>query len=146
MCAPPKSCILASHSKSKPGLGETLSIELAVFSIKVLIVAPGSFKTEGIYGQQFFNSNPILAYGEFRDATNQRFRTAVGGAQNGDPDKAMEAVVDVVKGEGKAKGRPWPLYLVLGHDAEEAIRQKTTKLLNHIDEWSDVIGAVGFDE
>jgi len=59
-----------------------------------------------------------------------------------DPDKAMEAVVDVVKGEGKAKGRPWPLYLALGDDADEGIRQKSTTLLRHVDEWRDVIKSV----
>lgn len=58
----------------------------------------------------------------------------------------MEAVVDVVRGEGKAKGRPWPLYLVLGNDAEAGIREKTGKLLMHLDEWSDVVRGVEFDE
>jgi hypothetical protein len=58
----------------------------------------------------------------------------------------MEVVVDVVRGEGKAKGKPWPLYLALGDDAGEAIRQKSTKLLQHVDQWGDVIGSVSFDE
>ena len=71
---------------------------------------------------------------------------AVAGTQKGDPEKAMEAVVDVVKGEGKAKGRSWPLYLALGDDADEGIRQKSAKLLKHVDEWGDVIKSVNFDE
>jgi len=58
----------------------------------------------------------------------------------------MEAVVDVVKGEGKAKGRPFPLYLALGEDADAGIRQKSVTLLKHIDEWGDVIRTVDFDE
>jgi hypothetical protein len=131
-------------TKFKSGLGETLSVELAPFSIKVLIVAPGSFKTEGIYGQAFFTSNSIPAYDDLRNTTMQCFGVdAV--TQKGDPDKAMEAVVDVVRGEGKAKGRPWPLYLALGDDADEGIRQKSTKLLKHVDEWGDVIRSVNFD-
>ena len=132
------------HKKYKSGLGETLSVELAPFSIKVLIVAPGSFKTEGIYGHKFFTSNSIPAYDELRDIAMKRF-SAVAGTQKGDPNKAMEAVVDVVKGEGKAKGRPWPLYLALGDDADEGIRQKSTKLLRHVDEWGDVVRSVNFD-
>lgn len=75
----------------------------------------------------------------------QRF-SSIPGKEKGDPVKAMEAVVDVVRGEGKAKGRPWPLYLVLGDDADEGIRQKATKLLKHVDQWSDVIRTVSFDE
>jgi hypothetical protein len=111
----------------------------------VLIIAPGAFRTEGIYGPTFFDSNPISAYDELRTVTMQRFGS-VAGTQKGDPDKAMAAVVDVVKGEGKAKGRPWPLYLALGVDADEAIRQRSNKLLRHADEWSDVIKAVNFNE
>jgi NAD(P)-dependent dehydrogenase (short-subunit alcohol dehydrogenase family) len=127
------------------GIGETLSVELAPFSIKVLIVIPGAFRTEGIYGQKFFSSNSIPEYDEMRHATVQRF-SSIPGKEKGDPVKAMEAVVDVVRGEGKAKGRPWPLYLVLGDDADEGIRQKATKLLKHVDQWSDVIRTVNFDE
>jgi len=132
------------NKKCETGLGETLSVELAPFSIKVLIVAPGSFKTEGIYGQAFFTSNSIPAYDDLRNTTIRRF-SAVPGTQKGDPNKAMEAVVDVVKGEGKAIGRPWPLYLALGDDADDGIRQKSTKLLRHVDEWGDVIKSVNFD-
>ena len=68
----------------------------------MLIIAPGAFRTEGIYGPTFFDSNPISAYDELRTVTMQRFGS-VAGTQKGDPDKAMAAVVDVVKGEGKAK-------------------------------------------
>lgn len=138
---------LGFYSASKAAvhsLGETLSVELAPFSIKVLIVAPGSFRTEGIYGQPFFVSNPITVYDDIRNTAMQRF-AAVPGTQKGDPDKAMEVVVDVVKGEGKAKGRPWPLYLALGDDADDDIREKTNKLLEHVDQWSDVIRSVNFD-
>jgi hypothetical protein len=70
----------------------------------------------------------------------------VAGSQKGDPDKAMEVVVDVVRGEGKAKGRPWPLYLALGEDADANIRQRSMNLLKHVDQWGDVIKSVNFDE
>ncbi|KIM81166.1 hypothetical protein PILCRDRAFT_8866 [Piloderma croceum F 1598] len=139
---------LGPYSASKAAahtIGETLSVELAPFSIKVLIVAPGAFRTEGIYGQTFFTSNPIPAYDDLREITIQRF-SSVAGSQKGDPDKAMEVVVDVVRGEGKAKGRPWPLYLALGDDADANIRQRSMNLLKHMDQWGDVIKSVNFDE
>lgn len=72
--------------------------------------------------------------------------TSVAGTEKGDPDKAMEVVVDVVKGEGKASGREWPLYLALGEDSERDIRAKVGKLVRHVDEWGDVIRSVKFDE
>jgi hypothetical protein len=132
------------HNCTVSAIGETLAVEVAQFSIKVLIVEPGAFKTEGIHSQKFFASNPIAAYNEMRKTATEAFGS-IYGTQKGDPDKAMEAVVDVVRGEGKAKGRPWPLYLALGDDADEAIRQKSAKLLKHVDGWGDVIKSVNFD-
>ncbi|KAH0828727.1 hypothetical protein J3R83DRAFT_3138 [Lanmaoa asiatica] len=98
-------------------MGETLAVELAPLNIRVLIVEPGAFRTEGIYRNPFYASNPIPDYEEQR-ADSLLTYNAVAGKQPGDPAKAMNAVVDVVRGEGVAAGREWPLYLVLGKDAE----------------------------
>lgn len=105
---------------------------------------PGAFRTEGIYGQTFYTANPIPENDSLRAASMKAF-AAVPGAQKGDPNKAMEALVDVVRGEGAARGRPWPLYLTLGDDAEEGIKAKCGKLLKHLDEWKDVTRSVSFD-
>ncbi|KIK98636.1 hypothetical protein PAXRUDRAFT_31063 [Paxillus rubicundulus Ve08.2h10] len=94
-------------------MGETLAIELAPLNIRVLIVEPGSFRTEGIYANPF---------------------------------DAMNAMVDVVRGEGAAAGREWPLYLVLGKDADIDIRNKCAKMIRHLDEWSDVVRGVDLDD
>jgi len=125
-------------------LAETLALELAP-KIRVLLIAPGSFRTEGIYGQKFFTDNPIPYYDDLRKAAVLRFGS-VPGTQRGDPDKAMEAVVDIVRGEGVAKGRPCPRYLILGEDAEQDVRTKSHKILNALDEWRDVTCGVSYDE
>ncbi|RDB25896.1 putative oxidoreductase YusZ [Hypsizygus marmoreus] len=134
----------ASSKAAVHALTETLSAELAPFNIRVLLVAPGSFRTEGIYGQQYNTSNPIPANDAIRAVSIQRFH-AIPGSEKGDPDKAMEAVVDVVRGEGVAKGRPWPLYLVLGEDAENDVEVKCTKVLKALEDWKDVTRGVNFD-
>jgi len=69
---------------------------------------------------------------------------SLAGALNGDPDKAAEVIVDVVRGEGVAKGRPWPEYLLLGEGAEAAVRGKCSKVLKVLDEWLDVTRNVHF--
>jgi len=57
--------------------------------------------------------------------------------------------VDVVRNEGKAKvvieEKGWPLYLVLGKDAEDGVREKCQKVLNVVDEWKDVVSQVEFE-
>jgi hypothetical protein len=68
-----------------------------------------------LLGQEHFTANPIAEYDELRD-----------------PDKAAEAIEDVVRGEGVAKGRP---YLFLGEGAEAAVRGKCSKVLKVPDEW-----------
>ena len=78
-----------------------------------------------------------------RNASKTRF-AAVPGTEKGDPDKAVEVIVDVVRGEGVAKGRPWPGYLVLGEDAEADVRIKCKKVLDVLDEWVDVARGVKF--
>ena len=87
--------------------------------------------------------NPIADYDELRAACIARYKSLPGMA-NVDPDKAAEAIVDVVRGEGVAKGRPWPEYLFLGEEAEEAVREKCSKALKILDEWLDVTRNVHF--
>lgn len=88
--------------------------------------------------------NPLPAYDTMRNASKTRF-ASVSGTEKGDPNKAVEAIVDVVRGEGVAKGRPWPGYLVLGEDAEIDVRTKCKKVLDVLDEWVDVARDVNFD-
>jgi NAD(P)-dependent dehydrogenase (short-subunit alcohol dehydrogenase family) len=125
---------------------ETMSAELTPLGVKVLLVAPGSFRTEGIYGGQFPKDNLIPAYDNLREASIKRFNS-IAGTEKGDPDKAMDLVVDVVRGEGKAAGRPWPLYLLLGEDAAANARNRANKVISDIEGWEDLTGkAVQFDE
>jgi len=117
--------------------------ELSDFHIRVLLLEPGAFRTEGIYGQPYFNLNQIEDYDSLRRSAVKRF-ASIPGREPGDPDKAIEAIVDVVRGEGVAKGRPWPDYLFLGDDAEAAVRDKCSKFLKVLDEWADVTRNVSF--
>ncbi|KAF9235492.1 hypothetical protein BU15DRAFT_77980 [Melanogaster broomeanus] len=135
----------ASSKAAVHAMAETMALELEPLGIRVLIVEPGSFRTEGIYGNQFDESNPISDYDEERGKSVATF-SAIAGKQPGDPDKAMKAVVEVVCGEGRAKGREWPLYLVLGKDAEQDVGNKCARIIRHLAEWSDVIRNVDLDQ
>jgi len=125
-------------------LAETFSVELAPFNIRVLLVAPGSFRTEGIFQQKFYADNRISAYDSIHEKARDGF-AATAGVQKGDPEKAMEVVVDVVRGEGVAKGRAWPFYLVLGEDADQNVDDKCNKVLGVLKKWRDVARRVNFD-
>ena len=68
------------------------------------------------------------------------------GKQPNDPVKAMSAVVDVVRGEGLAAGKPTPLWLVLGQDAENDLRERARVRLENLEEWKDVTRSVAADD
>ncbi|KAJ7678097.1 hypothetical protein DFH06DRAFT_1316882 [Mycena polygramma] len=135
----------AASKAAVHSLTETLAAELALVcpTLRVLLVEPGAFRT-AIAGQEYHTSNPIADYDALRTKSVARFATLMG-TEPGDPAKAMEAVVDVVRGEGNAKGRPWPGRLALGQDVEQDVRAKCAKVLGGLDEWSDVVRSVGFD-
>ncbi|KAF5361192.1 hypothetical protein D9758_009020 [Tetrapyrgos nigripes] len=145
---------------------ETLATELAPFSIRCLIIEPGAFRTEGIHSVRPYtppqfsqpngvNSDPRPEYAPVRERIDQFYKN-IDGKQKGDPVKAVELIVDVVRGEGKAKqammareeeglGLGWPLYLILGKDAQDGVREKCQKMLDVVEEWEDLIGSLEFD-
>lgn len=58
----------------------------------------------------------------------------------------MTAIVDVVRGEGLAKGKPMPLWLLLGKDAEEDLRENVLVRLENLEEWKEVTRSVGVED
>ena len=129
----------------QPAIAETMAIELEPFGIRMLIVEPGSFRTEGIYRNEFGRSNPIADYDDMREPAAKVF-TAPAGKQAGDPVKAMKALVEVVCEEGRARDKAWPLYLVLGKDAEQDVRDKCARMIRHLDEWNEIVRNVDLDD
>ncbi|KAL0947781.1 hypothetical protein HGRIS_013856 [Hohenbuehelia grisea] len=138
---------IGPYSASKAAihaLTETLAAELAQFNIRVLLVAPGAFRTESAYKQPWVSPNPMPEYATTRNTSISRFN-GVRDTMRGDPAKAMEVVVDVVRGEGVARGRERPMYLFLGEDAEVDLRAKLGKITKALDDWVDVTRGVSFD-
>ncbi|KAJ8457207.1 hypothetical protein ONZ45_g18405 [Pleurotus djamor] len=69
---------------------ETLTVELAQFGIRVLLVEPGGFLTEGAYGYPHLDANLIKDYDEMRTRAASGFADIRKGIK-GDPEKAMHA-------------------------------------------------------
>ncbi|KAF9269758.1 NAD-P-binding protein [Marasmius fiardii PR-910] len=124
-------------------VADALSVELAPFNIKVLLVAPGAFRTEKIYSIPFNESNPIPDYDDMRKSVMSQV-AKIPGNEPGDPVKAMEVIIDVVRGEGVAKGKKWPGTILLGEDAEATFQRKQSTLNQTIQDWIQVIKSVMF--
>ncbi|KAJ7754541.1 hypothetical protein B0H16DRAFT_1542689 [Mycena metata] len=140
---------LGAYGSSKAAihaLAETLTVELAQFNIRVLLVEPSAFRTRMVRTADNYNmENRIPAYDGTREE-NMRGYDSRDGKQAGDPDKAMDAVVDVVRGEGRAEGKPWPGYLFLGKEADRDVRAKCKIMTERLDEWCEVVKGVDFED
>ncbi|ETR99773.1 NAD(P)-binding protein [Trichoderma reesei RUT C-30] len=56
----------------------------------------------------------------------------------GDPNKAASAMVDVIRRQGAAAGRPWAVRVVLGSDCLTYARKRRQEELRLLEKWQDV--------
>jgi NAD(P)-dependent dehydrogenase (short-subunit alcohol dehydrogenase family) len=127
------------------GVVEVLQQETAASGVKNILFEPGYYRTKVFGGENMkwaAAGKPELD--QFQDAIKTEVM-AIDGAQPGDPAKAAERMVDVVRGEGVAAGREIPLRMPIGADAMETIRKKCLETLRVIDEWEGVLGSTDFD-
>ncbi|KAF7377598.1 UBR-type domain-containing protein [Mycena sanguinolenta] len=88
--------VYATSKAAVHALSEALTVEVAPHGVRVLLVEPGAFRTK-IAATPFFQQNDIADYDEMRRVGVARFGSLTG-TEPGDPAKAMEVVVDVVRG------------------------------------------------
>ena len=77
-------------------------------------------------------------YKPIREAVEQ-FVESINGNQPGDPKKAIEIIIDVVKGEGVAEGKSLPERLPLGPDCLATLRKRSVNNLAIANDWEEVI-------
>ncbi|KAJ3873040.1 NAD-P-binding protein [Lentinula edodes] len=144
---------LSIYAASKAALrvySETLAQELSSSGfpdIRIVIVEPSGFRTEqNVLGYPMqVPTDPDPAYDSLR-ARIQANLEALDLNQSGDPDKAVEVIVDAVRGEGRAEGKEWPLYLPLGRDANKDIETKCVKMLTAVKDWKEVTDYLDINE
>lgn len=91
-----------------------------------------------------FRAEPIEDYKDVRGAVEQ-FVQGINGNQPGDPKKAVEIMLDVVKGEGVAQGKALPERLPLGQDCLATFRKRAENNLAISNDWEDVIRSTGIE-
>ncbi|KAG6818670.1 hypothetical protein H0H93_002997 [Arthromyces matolae] len=64
--------------------------------------------------------------------------------QPGDPKKGVEVMIDVVRGEGQAKGKPFPTVLELGSDCYTSTKAVCENMLTSLEEWKEVTFSTDF--
>jgi NAD(P)-dependent dehydrogenase (short-subunit alcohol dehydrogenase family) len=120
------------------GLSETLADEVEPFSIKVLVVEPGAFRT-GLFGSGApVESAPMEEYAGSVGPTRE-YIAGNDGQQPGDPRKAAAAIVQALDAPET------PLRLVLGEDAIGGVRSRLERLKDELSDWEQLGRATAFD-
>ena len=123
--------IYCSTKFALEALSEALAKEVATLGIKVTLIEPGAFRTD-------FNGRSLVAPDELiEDYTAVsgvflEWLRKMDGYQPGDPDKAAEAMIQVVESDNP------PLRLALGADAVGAIEEKLKSVKAELDAWKEV--------
>jgi NAD(P)-dependent dehydrogenase (short-subunit alcohol dehydrogenase family) len=134
----PGSALYSAAKYALEGMSASLAQEVRPFGVKVTAVAPGAFRTD------FLSSHSIRK----SDAEDAAYAASVGrlmsgfnamaGKQIGDPDRAAQAILDLVRAE-----QP-PIHLLLGTDALRRAREKVDAVIEEMDRWEAVTRGTDF--
>ncbi|KAF8266152.1 NAD-P-binding protein [Lactarius quietus] len=134
----------AAYSSSKAAVhayAEVLSHELEQFNVRVTITVPGGFATK--INAPVRAGVPLVGYEGLRDGMD-KFLPNYAKIPKGDPDLGMNALVDVVRREGRAAGHgPPPLWLFLGEDSIRDVRLRSKAFESVLEAWEDVGSNLG---
>lgn len=119
-------------------LSEALSKEVESLGIKVTIVEPGAFRTDFNGRSLAAPEQPIDDYAPITGSFLQWLQE-MDGKQPGDPDKAAQAMIQVVESNNP------PLRLALGVDAVSAIEAKLESVKTELDAWRQVSLDTGYE-
>lgn len=123
---------------------EALHREIKSLGIQCVAFECGGFPTHlgqprGTAQGAFGAGGPAVdAYGPLFSELVGVFATNPMAHMPGDLTKAAARIVDVVKREGMASGRPWSARVSLGSDGMGSARQKCEEMLTVLDEWKDL--------
>ncbi|KAG0645473.1 putative oxidoreductase [Hyphodiscus hymeniophilus] len=141
--------VAGAYCSSKAALEvvvESFQAETESFGIKSLIVEPGMFRTAVLSPNNVKSvDSKFQEYKALSDAV-------IGGTkgyssqQQGDPHKAVEVIIDIVKQEGKAAGKGIPPKLALGADAVAQMRNKCTEVLKLLNDWEQISSSTEFSQ
>jgi NAD(P)-dependent dehydrogenase (short-subunit alcohol dehydrogenase family) len=120
------------------GISAALAVEVAPLGIKVTAVAPGAFRTDFLSSRSIRKSaREDGAYASSVGRTSAAF-DMMGGRQLGDPDRAAQALLEIVDSENP------PLHLLLGSDALRRAREKLDAVIEEVDRWEDLTRCTDF--
>ncbi len=126
-------------------MSKVLAKEVAAFNVRVLIVSLGAFNTN-MGNALTVGKNPMPEdyKGSVADKTIQLL-TSGKWEPDGDKEKAVKAIYDVVMGEGVGAGREGERFLPLGRDIASRVKQVQDQFAHSMEVFGDVCNNVHRD-
>jgi len=130
--------LYAATKHAVRALSDTLNQEISHLGLRSIIFEPGYFRTDFLTADN--RASYISRISDYEPITAERERglQAYNGKQPGDPEKGVQVIIDVVKGEGVAKGKELPTALLLGSDCYHTVKDILEKTNKTNEEWKDV--------
>ncbi|KAI9742145.1 MAG: hypothetical protein M1818_004045 [Claussenomyces sp. TS43310] len=128
------------------GLTKVLAKEVAPFNIRALTIVLGTFNTN-MGNAAVLSKNPLPD--DYKGSVAEQMIHVLSSGKlvpNGDKDKAMKAVYEVVVGEGAGAGREAERFLPLGTDMTIRVKMVQDYLAHALTVFGDVINSVGIDK
>jgi NAD(P)-dependent dehydrogenase (short-subunit alcohol dehydrogenase family) len=118
------------------GFSEVLANEVKPFGVKVTIIEPGAFRTDW-QGTSMRRAHVGPDYESTVGEMNRR-RAATDGKQAGDPARAAQIIIDIVRCEDP------PLRLLLGAGAVEAAAHSSEARAAEAEQWAQISRSADF--
>jgi NAD(P)-dependent dehydrogenase (short-subunit alcohol dehydrogenase family) len=135
----PGSGYYAATKFAVEGFSDSLAKEVLPLGIRVLVVAPGPFRTD-FAGRSLKRSGVVMREYEQTAGKASAALAARNGRQPGDPERAAEAIIAAVRSTNP------PGHLALGRSAVTRIREKLDEIRADIDAWEQVSLSADFPE
>ncbi|THU83710.1 NAD(P)-binding protein [Dendrothele bispora CBS 962.96] len=120
-------------------ISESLHEEVKPLGLRSTCIDPGYFRTSFLNDGHRTDYQPrIQDYAKMAKETNDAL-AAINNKQPGDPIKGVQVIVDIVRGEGVAKDKPFPKSLQLGSDCYGVARASMEESMKTLELWKDVI-------
>ncbi|MEH1844053.1 MAG: oxidoreductase [Nostoc sp.] len=120
------------------GASEALAQEVKPLGIKVTLIEPGAFRTNGAGSSMVTPKHPITDYAETSGKMIDVIRS-LHGNQPGDPAKAAAAMIQVVESDDP------PMRLALGEDSANGIVQKLDAMKAELEAWKPLSISTAFE-
>lgn len=140
----PAAGIYAATKAADRSISETLHDEISPLGLRSISFEFGYFRTSFLEAGHRAEYKPrIRDYNPTTEGYNKALET-YNGQQPGDPKKGVQVMIDVVKGEGAAKGKKFPTVLALGSDSYQTIKDRAEQTLRDLEEWAHVTKSTDF--